>query len=120
MWGNKQMLRAILFALLLCRSTNAACSQAQFNVGDSPSPKPAQPVPLDTSDWRRILAPQGCPNGSYAALNACGDGRDGYVWGFNSFTGKMSLRPPKILYGPGAITSSIALTQNAWTNLFGA
>jgi hypothetical protein len=38
--------------------------------------------------------------GTPATLNTCGDGRDGFVWGWDSFSGKLELRPPKILYGP--------------------
>lgn len=114
------MLRALLLALFLAASSGAAVAQVNFNVGDEPSPKPAQPVPLNAKEWQNILAPQRCPNGTYAALNTCGDGRDGYHWQWDSFSRHMELRPPKILFGPGAITSTINLTQNTWNNLYGA
>lgn len=109
--------------LLLLFGLSAAPATADFlstNPGDPYTSKPAQPVPLDSRGWRDILTPQQCPNGTLAALNTCGDGRDGFVWGWDSFSSKMELRPPKILYGPGAVTSSGVLTQNAWNNLYGS
>jgi hypothetical protein len=97
-----------------------AVAQVPTNPGDPVSVTPGSPEPLNPKNWRGILAPQQCPNGSLAPLNTCGDGRDGFGRQWDSFSQRMELRPPKILYGPGAITSNTALTQNAWTNLYGA
>lgn len=110
-------LSALLIAALYCAP---AFAQTPQSPGDPYTAKAAQPVPIDVRGWRDALTPQWCPNGTYAALNTCGDGRDGFVWGFDSFSGKMELRPPKILYGPGAVTANAGLTQNAWNNLYGS
>lgn len=112
------MKRIFLLIALLCGLP--AYAQSPLNPGDPTATTPAYPTPSDPRAWREIINPQQCPSGTAAALNTCGDGRDGYVWGWDSFSGKMELRPPKILYGPGAITSTSGLTQNAWNNLYGA
>jgi hypothetical protein len=107
--------------ILLCCLLFATVAQAQSpqSPGDPYGPKPAAPAPLDLKGWNSILLPQQCPNGSTSTLNVCGDGRDGYGYQWDSFSGRMELRPPKILYGPGAYTSNTVITQNAWTGLYG-
>lgn len=114
---------SFLFALSLL-ATFGAAAQTPFNPGDPGSPKNAPTPPLNYRNWREVLAPQPCPNGATnTGLNTCGDGRDGYVWGWDSFVQRMELRPPKILYGPGAMTSNNqfgAPVQNAWNPLYGS
>lgn len=110
---------AIVFVLLAWAMLSPAPAQYSASPGDS-GPKAAQPVPENRRDWRDILQPQRCPNGGPAALNTCGDGRDGFVWGWDSFSQHMELRPPKVLYGPGYITSNTGMTVNTWTNLYGS
>lgn len=119
----KRLMATIFTLLLLSSPVFAQAGPGGLNMGDGP--KAAQPVPLNPKNWKNILSPQTCPNGAIAPLNQCGDGRDGFVWGWDSFSGHLELRPAKILGGAGAITGpssmggSLALTQNAWNNLYG-
>jgi hypothetical protein len=114
------MKKLFVIVAILIASLASVVAQVPTNPGDPVSVTPGAPAPLDVKNWRDILTPQVCPNGTPSALNTCGDGRDGFVWGWDSFSGRMELRPPKILYGPGAVSTNNALTQNAWTNLYGA
>lgn len=113
---------AIAFLALTC----ICMAQVPFNPGDAAAPRFGYPEPNNPLNWKGVLAPQQCPDGSLAPLNTCGDGRDGFVRGWDSFNQHMELRPPKILPLTGAISAassmggSLSLTQNAWNNLYGS